>query len=553
MQSNVADRILADNNYTLCFEETSESFPQLSVYVRGENSADFCRISTTEYELFFCGKAYPASSLAAERSFEAIRTRLERVDGQFSFLLWHRKRRELLAGSDLLAWKALYYTQLADLVLLSDDFSLMKNASNGSKSNIGEINASYISQYILGTFSSTTETTQVHIKRIAPAHHLRVLKSDSKQVGIEQHRYWQAASECSMTRAEAASEVRNLLIDTVGVRKQVGRTVSLMLSGGLDSSVVAICDRQSTSEGSLKWHSMFFPEHDCDESQYITALCNKHREKTEVFEFNEDLPLPCDLERIASEAKNTGNFPNYPNGHLVNLLRSKAAEESDYIMTGYGGDELFSGRHKAHSPFFTNRFLSSFASRLRRGAKLGSKQRYFGLNRTIKLLTKAAQLSREDTKDCDAQSRFSRYRQHTLFSGTAVHYRELETTYSSLGMLHPYYDRRLIDFCFSIPENYFGDFKEYKPLLRSCFSSEIPSEIAHRRDKASFSFIWQKCISNLAIKTLTFKRLAQLGLIDEAEVLLLAAQIADKEETRFEALSLFWNIVAAEQLCAAFE
>jgi asparagine synthase (glutamine-hydrolysing) len=86
------------------------------------------------------------------------------------------------------------------------------------------------------------------------------------------------------------------------------------------------------------------------------------------------------------------------------------------------------------------------------------------------------------------------FSQRTMFQvlnlGISIHFAELNERECALVGLegrHPFYDRRIIEFAFAIPEDQRCRPREMKHLIRQIGRSTLPESVRQRRDKAEFS------------------------------------------------------------------
>jgi asparagine synthase (glutamine-hydrolysing) len=165
-----------------------------------------------------------------------------------------------------------------------------------------------------------------------PAAHAIAFGAD----GLSRHRYWRPAYSAppQVDAGEAADRVRNALGAAVSRALDGARSPGVLLSGGLDSSAVA-----ATTSVPLRAYSAVFPDDaSVDESGAIAGT----REWVGL-DGVEALFRGGSALAAAAEFLRAWEVPSVsPNLFLwLPLLRRAAADGTDVLLDGEGGDELF--------------------------------------------------------------------------------------------------------------------------------------------------------------------------------------------------------------------
>src|SRR5262249_32065248 len=134
------------------------------------------------------------------------------------------------------------------------------------------------------------------------------------------------------------------------------------LSGGLDSSTISALSyslgRQNALPApSFETFSLAFADLPSDERDYIQHV-------VQMLNIKSNAVYPKVLETInsyAEEVIDSYDFPNYPNGVMhVPLLRLARDKGARVLLTGLGGDHLFSGSLLHYADFIQNFRILSF-------------------------------------------------------------------------------------------------------------------------------------------------------------------------------------------------
>ena len=161
---------------------------------------------------------------------------LERLIGDYSFILWDGRQRRLLAARDRFAMRSLYYAQVGSTLLLSNwhEALLAHPAVPGDWSEFGV--GSFLA---LGSvnFLDPSITAYAAIRKLRPAECLV-----ASAAGVQVRRYWECPLEVAPFRYRRKEEVverfNGLFTRAIQDRLRAPR-VAIGLSGGMDSTAVA--------------------------------------------------------------------------------------------------------------------------------------------------------------------------------------------------------------------------------------------------------------------------------------------------------------------------
>ena len=252
--------------------------------------------------------------------------------GDFAFAIWDERRRRLLAVRDPMGMRQLHYCFKPGrlLAFATDDWALLAHAEIDAELN--EVRVSDALQDLEG--ADLTSTFYTGILRLPAAH--RLVVSDGR---LTISRYWQTEPEVIRRRfdpRELAAELRYLLDQSVQARlRSLGR-VGSMLSGGLDSSSVAMLAARSLPEP-LPTFSAVTRTAGCIETAMV-----RHVQAYGTFAAH-DL-VAEDSAAIAAEVQQLISRTNPLGGSTVMigcLYRLAGQQGCNVLLDGVGGDLLF--------------------------------------------------------------------------------------------------------------------------------------------------------------------------------------------------------------------
>ncbi len=256
---------------------------------------------------------------------------LSKLNGEFAFILWDGRRQHLYAGGDIFGIKPLFYTQVDGTVYLASEVKGLFALSNIPRS----MNPTYFVGPMLGSLSQGVSPF-AGIHRLKPGHYL----SMGRGAHLQEHRYHRPefTPDTTMSFTDATKTCRELLTNAVSRRLRADVPVHLYLSGGLDSTGIAVLLKNLGHRP--KAFSVGFLNSEMDESAAI-------KKSGRDLGFEVDL-LTCNADQLADNLTNTLWATEAPIGNLNSVAKFLL---SQYVhrqgvkvcLTGEGADELFCG------------------------------------------------------------------------------------------------------------------------------------------------------------------------------------------------------------------
>jgi asparagine synthase (glutamine-hydrolysing) len=265
---------------------------------------------------------------AYEEWGEAFLTRLR---GMFALAIWDGRTNTLLAARDRAGEKPLYYAETPQgLRLASEIKALLARPEVGRALDLEALDQFLTYEYVIAP-----RTIFASIRKLPAAHYL--LYRDGE---VTIRRYWDAADVPSraFSDREAAAALRETL--TGAVRSQMMSDVPLgvFLSGGIDSSAVAVLMQGEPGGERVRSFSMGFDDGSYNElpfARQIAELCGTDHHEGMV---TPDVASLFDrlVVHMDEPFADVSMFPTY-------LVSQMAREHVKVVLTGDGGDELFGG------------------------------------------------------------------------------------------------------------------------------------------------------------------------------------------------------------------
>jgi asparagine synthase (glutamine-hydrolysing) len=260
------------------------------------------------------------------------RDMVQHLNGMFAFALWDERRKRLFIARDRFGEKPLYWGVFDRTLLFASEPKVLL----AHPSVKPDLNLNALRQYLSFDYVPAPLSIYQGISKLPAAHTLTL---EAGEIKVE--RYWRLSYQTKQpvpSVAEAAEQLRDLLADAVKMRLVSDVPLGILLSGGIDSSVVAALAVRASSE-TVKTFSIGFAESSFDESQYARAVAKflgtDHHE--ERFSASLAANLVGDIGAWMDEPVSDPSLvPTY-------LLSRFTRKHVTVALGGDGGDEIFAG------------------------------------------------------------------------------------------------------------------------------------------------------------------------------------------------------------------
>jgi asparagine synthase (glutamine-hydrolysing) len=284
----------------------------------------------------------------------------KRIIGDFAFVIWDGRKRQLFCARDPLGIKPFYYHSDGRTFLCGSELrQLLEDVSIRREPNEG-----MIGEYLACAITDNQETLYRDVLRLPPAHFLLVQPGRTRK-----ERYWDidpAREVRYHTDAEYAEHLLDILKAPVRCRLRSSGRIGADLSGGVDSSAIvgvvhSLYREQGLTDSGFETFSLVFPGLPCDERAYIEAVVR-------MWGITANMVRPDESETYdyAAEVYRSYDFPQYPNGVMSCPLMSLAGEKGfRVVLTGGGGDEWLTGSYYHYADFIRRLKILSLIRQLR--------------------------------------------------------------------------------------------------------------------------------------------------------------------------------------------
>lgn len=443
---------------------------------------------------------------------------VEHLDGMFAFAVWDASAERLFLAVDRTGVKPMvWHHDRSGRFSFASEVRALLHAGCMERA----IDHHAVASFLASGSVQGPRTMIAGVRQLLPAH---TLMFDVRSNAVSVDRYWSPtqrgapSSPADIASVLAASVARHLVSDV---------PVGLFLSGGVDSSALAVLAHRLGAGDTLESFTVTFPEHGYGEGAYARAIgdlyCHRHHELV-VRDADLAAALPASL---AAQDQ-----PSIDGTNVYVISQAVRAAGMKVILSGQGGDEVFGGypsfrriprmvaAHRVMSSVVpqsmrlglaygarawapVNPFTAKLAAYL---AAPGDALSCYAVARQLFHPDVRRQLVRDvhgtdATPDAssgiaqeliglDAARTVSLLELRGYLANTLLRDSDIMSMAHGLEVRVPYLDRALIESVFRAPASMFTDAKLPKPLLLRAVIAELPREI-YERPKMGFTFPWE--------------------------------------------------------------
>ncbi len=252
----------------------------------------------------------------------------QRLRGMFAVAIWDARRRRLVLARDRFGIKPLYYRLGHGRLEFASELRALPR---------GEIDLDALESFLAFNVVAGEQSIFRECRRLPAGH---VLVWERGAVSVEPFADPRPAARGSLRReprAELAEELRERMRDSVRAHLVADVDVGVLLSGGVDSSLVAALAAQE-APGRLKTFTVGFEESSFDETADARLVAERYGTD------HHSLVVRPDADAVARVLGEVFDEPFADSSALPTYLVSRlASEHVKVVLSGEGGDELFGG------------------------------------------------------------------------------------------------------------------------------------------------------------------------------------------------------------------
>ncbi len=436
----------------------------------------------------------------------------EKFNGMWAILIFDLARRRLVASRDRLGIKPLFYSIDNGWLLLASEMKALALAKTAGP----EIEPYRFQEFLLGFPPQSAELSFFREVHPVPAGTTFTIDLDAPAVdGVVFRRYWDLNDfrheSQPVEYGQAVSKLLELLQSSVELQMAADVPVGCLLSGGLDTSMVArlIAERTSQrAQAPAKAFSLVYDDPEMSELPYIQAVAAQGHLQSCTLTMTPELVWNSVDRVIAAQGQPLLGHDLIAQYHAYGLARECGAT---VVLEGQGADEMLGGMPYYESPIFMELIaelrvsaliaeLRSRAIRYSRSSLSVFRQYVWGtLRRRVSErlrpftadwldceLNGGPGRSKDFGNDHSALNRFLyRLVRHTNIP-TVLQYQDRSSMAHGVESRVPFLDHRIVEFCFRLPPEYKVALGERKRILREVAKQYLPAAVLDRKDKKVF-------------------------------------------------------------------
>jgi asparagine synthase (glutamine-hydrolysing) len=438
--------------------------------------------------------------------------------GMFAFAV-HDGRR-VFAARDRFGIKPFYYAVVDGALYFASEIKALLPALSDITTD-PEALAEYLTfQYTVGA-----QTLFRGVRQLPPGH---VLIAESGNIRIE--RYWDVHYDIDFDHTPRwfSEQMRGILEESVALHLRSDVPVGAYVSGGIDSSLIAVMASREASSGRVGFHGKFIDHPGYDESAYAESAAQDaglvlHQATITAQDFRDTISRV--IYHLDHPVAGPGSFPQY-------MVSALAAQHVKVVLGGQGGDEIFGGYARYLIAYFEQAIKAAIDGTHRSGnfvvtpesiiPHLTVLQEYKPLIRQLfakglfgplderyfRLIDRSADMQDEvDWTLLDREGVFNRFQavfnsernvRKEAYFDSMTHFDfkcllpALLQVEDRMSMAHglearvPMLDHRVVEFAATIPADVKFRDGRMKHFLKDTFAQELPRQLLDRRDKMGF-------------------------------------------------------------------
>jgi len=261
-----------------------------------------------------------------------------RIDGQFAIAIWDGKRNKLILGRDRVGIRPLFWYQNSEMLAFASEIKALYE--------VPSIRLRLDRRSLIQTFRFWTTVGDTAafegVHQVPPAHYL-VFESVTKAPRLERYWEWPFPGDVECINLANDDEYFERFVqelsESVDRQRMADVPVASYVSGGIDSTVIAMC-LGDLVPGTLRTYSVTFEDPEYDESGAQRLVADHFG-----FEHSSVHIRPADVSEHFRQVVFHAETPLFRTAPAPLFLLSKQVHEDGIkvVTTGEGADEILLG------------------------------------------------------------------------------------------------------------------------------------------------------------------------------------------------------------------
>jgi len=383
---------------------------------------------------------------------------LEKLNGMFAFAIWDSKEKKLFAARDRFGVKPFYYSIDSSKFIFASEIKAIRCVKSAGPNE--KVWANY---FYFGTYGAPTETFYNEIVQL-PAGHFIEYKDSNLSI-----KKWYDFPERikNISNNHSKGQMREiylkLLEDSIKLRFRADVEVGFNLSGGVDSSLLLALVNHFFTSKNIKAYTFYTGDNSYDELPWVEKMISKTGNPLEKVKLSyKEVP---ELARLITD------FQEEPFGGVPTLAYSKIFKRASkqgvkVLLDGQGMDEQWAGYD----------YYRGTSNSLIQGSKDQMPTKKHILNEDF------CKLSRKPDYPVFFGSRIQNLQYRDLFYTKlprALRFNDRISMAFSTELREPFLDYRLVEYAFSLADEFKIKNGTHKYLLRELVKDLVPKDISY--------------------------------------------------------------------------
>lgn len=425
---------------------------------------------------------------------------LSKFNGMWSFVIFNNQSKSLFVSNDRFGVKPLYYTEDSDsIIMVSEPKQIF-----AFPGKLNSYNQNTIHDFLnFGYLDHNLETFYNELNRFPNSSYCEINPSnDSDKLTSTIKNYYTLPNEIANLDFNSAKEkFRYLLQDSVKLRMRSDVPYAFALSGGLDSSAILYSayniNKEQRINLNIESFSAVFYDLEGDESKFMKIIESDMNLKANYIE-----PLKMFNMKEFEKHIYHQDSPVQSTSYFAEYCIAKQVSEKGFkvLLVGQGADEIFAGYHHHFYTYIKSLFIHIDLFKLKREMRAYAKLKNMTMQSLrSRLYNDLKQYVRIICKDQSSQNKIITewrkvknlddilkldFKKATL--PVYLKSDDRDGMAFSIESRHPFLDYRLVDFAFTLPDDYKIKDGWQKSIIRESIT-EMPIEIRYRKDKKGFT------------------------------------------------------------------
>lgn len=417
---------------------------------------------------------------------------LDQLDGMWAFAVWDENKQELFCARDRFGEKPFHYYLDKNAFYFSSEMKSLWEVGVPKTANM-EMFDHFAKTGKSINYSKLNDTFYTSIFRLENSHWMKVKSNGETEIQRYYDIDWKNQN-FKGSLLEAQKQFKSLFIESLKRRLRSDVPIGTSLSGGLDSSTIVCAIANQNSGQNLTAHSFSarFKNFTKDEGFFIQKVIDRtgvvnHTTWPNGQSFEEDIDNLC----LAQEEP-FGGASIYAQYCVQQLAKQTNVT---VLIDGQGADEFLAGYIYYYGVYINQLHAnkSSVAKRLAEQRAFvnfhtpHTRFKKFGINASYMYERRGRKAKNGNFPTSESNLAESLYL--STMKGPLqelLRFADRNSMAHSIEVRLPFLNRELVEFCFSLPDEYKLKLGWTKYILRKSFEDILPKEITWRKEKVGF-------------------------------------------------------------------